>query len=597
MKKILLIFLIVCTCFGLSFASGKKAGSTSVESQKLNVVFDGKSCDGMHLYKSYDSNFLSLKELAALFDARLDWQSVSGKVSMKLKNTSIDIFVNSKKVIFGKDKEKLNIPTLQIKKEVYVPVELVLSKKFSELLECEASFDSKARILVISSKSNISAVRYYTKENNTEIVIELDENLTYTIKKEKKSIIVAFQRGKIVKNSVVANNGAIKDIEYETVGREAVFTINLAQKPKFVKSKKNKTPLQLVINIEHSSPVDMSKPCEIVLPDTVSSAGKDISKNISKTEQTADEISRKSSAEPPVPDERIISNDSEIFDKPVPEEAENDSEALSKVKIVSVSENEIIDDSYTLEDDTSTFKDIAPSAEKSKNAKIIVLDAGHGGHDTGAIGPNGTKEKDLNLEIVLTLKKIFDNDKDYKVILTRDDDTFIPLVERTNIANKQKADLFISVHCNANFKRSVEGFEIYFLSENASDTEAISTEILENSVLALEDKSDKQKSVLQKMLWSMVVNEYINESSELCSFIICETSGRLKSPTRGIKQANFCVLRGSQMPAVLVECAYLSNYSEETKLQTKSFQSSIADSIYEGVKKYYARKTKQVSKK
>ena len=130
----------------------------------------------------------------------------------------------------------------------------------------------------------------------------------------------------------------------------------------------------------------MSKPCEIVLPDTVSSAGKDISKNISKTEQTADEISRKSSAEPPVPDERIISNDSEIFDKPVPEEAENDSEALSKVKIVSVSENEIIDDSYTLEDDTSTFKDIAPSAEKSKNAKIIVLDAGHGGHDTGAIG-------------------------------------------------------------------------------------------------------------------------------------------------------------------------------------------------------------------
>lgn len=113
----------------------------------------------------------------------------------------------------------------------------------------------------------------------------------------------------------------------------------------------------------------------------------------------------------------------------------------------------------------------------------------------------------------------------------------------------------------------------------------------------MEDKSDKQKSVLQKMLWSMVVNEYINESSELCSFIICETSGRLKSPTRGIKQANFCVLRGSQMPAVLVECAYLSNYSEETKLQTKSFQSSIADSIYEGVKKYYARKTKQVSKK
>ncbi|MGE4384524.1 MAG: N-acetylmuramoyl-L-alanine amidase [Endomicrobiaceae bacterium] len=599
-KTILFLFLIISTCFVTCFASGKKISHTKMESQNLNVVFDGKSMEGLHLYKNYDADFLSLKEIADLFDARLDWQSVSGKVSMKLKNTSVDVFVNSKKTVFGKEKGKLNTPTLKIKNEVFVPVELVLSKKFSELLECAVAFDSKNKILTISSKSNISAVRYYTKENNTEIVIELDENLTYTIKKGKKSIIVSFQRGKITKDSVVANNGAIKDIEYETIGREAVFKINLSQKPKFVKSKKNRMPLQLVIDIEHSSPVDMSKPCEILLPDTLAKENESltIAKGEKQTSSSFQKDDKDSPAEPPVVDERIISNDSEIYDKPVPAEEDNDSEALAKVKVVSVAENEIIDDSYALIDDTSTFKDIAaPEEEKVQNAKIIVLDAGHGGHDTGAVGPNGTKEKDLNLQIVLLLKKIFDKDKNYKVILTRDDDTFIPLVERTNIANKQKADLFVSVHCNANFKRSVEGFEIYFLSEKASDTDAISTEILENSVLALEDKSDKQKSVLQKMLWSMVVNEYINESSELCSFIICETSGRLKIPTRGIKQANFCVLRGSQMPAVLVECAYLSNYSEEAKLQTKGFQSSIADSIYEGVKKYYARKTKQNCKK
>ena len=90
----------------------------------------------------------------------------------------------------------------------------------------------------------------------------------------------------------------------------------------------------------------------------------------------------------------------------------------------------------------------------------------------------------------------------------------------------------------------------------------------------------------------MVVNEYINESSELSSFISCETTGRLKIPFRGIKQANFFVLRGTQMPAVLVEGAYLSNYGDEAKLNTKRFQLSIADSIYEGVKKYYARKSK-----
>ena len=119
---------------------------------------------------------------------------------------------------------------------------------------------------------------------------------------------------------------------------------------------------------------------------------------------------------------------------------------------------------------------------------------------------------------------------------------------------------------------------------------------MENSSLDLEDKTNEQKSVLEKMLWSMVINEHMNESSELCSFIVSETKGRLKIPNKGIKQANFFVLRGTQMPAVLVECAYLSNYTEEAKLQTAKFQKSIADSIYEGVKKYYARKANEVKK-
>ena len=99
------------------------------------------------------------------------------------------------------------------------------------------------------------------------------------------------------------------------------------------------------------------------------------------------------------------------------------------------------------------------------------------------------------------------------------------------------------------------------------------------------------------MLWSMVVNEYINESSELSSFVIAEASGRLKVPSRGIKQANFYVLRGTQMPSILVETAYISNYTEESKLNTGSFQKSTADSIYEGVKKYYARRKAKENKK
>ncbi len=634
MKKIisLLLFFVVSISVYCFAKNEVKNTDISVEAQKLNVISDGQSYEGMNLYNISGSSFFSLRELAAFYQARLEWYSVSKKVSMKLKNKSIDIYYDSRKVAFGKNKTKFQIPSVMINKEVYVPVEILDFKGFFEVSETITDLDLKHRILNITSMTNISAVRYYTKENNTEIVIELEEQMTYTIKKAKNSLIVAFQKGKIAKDSIVANNGAIKDISYETKGREAVFTINLAQTPKAVIARKFKKPLKLVIDIEHTKPVDMAKPTSVYIPDTVAQVEKrtvdvveeqiiDEQKEQQKKEVKAEEKSQDSKkTEESVPekkdesktleqpqeqqedisndidvlsiDTRVIANDSQIYDKPVLEEEEDDSEALAKVKVVSVEEDQIIDDSYAIIDDTETFKDIMPKKKEiAKDAKIIVLDAGHGGHDPGAVGPHGTKEKDINLAIVLYLEKIFNKDPNYKVVLTRNDDTFIPLVERANIANKNKADLFVSVHCNANLKRTASGFEIYFLSEKASDTEAISTETLENSVIALEDKSDDKKTVLQNMLWSMVVNEYINESSELSSFIIAEASGRLKIPNRGIKQANFYVLRGTQMPSVLVETAYISNYTEESKLNTSSFQKSAADSIYEGIKKYYARKS------
>lgn len=633
MKKIISFLLLLFVSVSVyCFAKNEvKNTDVNVESQKLNVIFDGQAYEGMNLYTISDSKFFSLRELAAFYQARLEWYSVSKKVSMKLKNRSIDIFYDSRKVSLGKNKIKLQIPSVMINKEVYVPVQLLELKGFSEISETLSDLDVKHRILNVTSMSNISAVRYYTKENNTEIVIELEEQMTHTIKKAKNSIVVSFQRGKIAKGSVVANNGAIKDISYETKGREAVFTINLAQKPNAVITRKYKKPLKLVIDIEHTKPVDMAKPTNIYIPDTVAQIEKrtidlveeqiideqkeqpkqDVKKEDKIQEEKKQEtvVEKKedvTTVEQPKEkpedigidtdvlsiDTRIVANDSQIYDKPVLEEEEDDSEALAKVKVVTVEDDQIIDDSYAIIDDTETFKDIMPKKKEiAKDAKIIVLDAGHGGHDPGAVGPHGTKEKDVNLAIVLYLEKIFNKDPNYKVILTRNDDTFIPLVERANIANKNKADLFVSVHCNANLKRTASGFEIYFLSEKASDTEAMSTETLENSVVALEDKSDEKKTVLQNMLWSMVVNEYINESSELSSFIIAEASGRLKIPSRGIKQANFYVLRGTQMPSVLVETAYISNYTEESKLNTSSFQKSAADSIYEGIVKYYARKS------
>ena len=222
-------------------------------------------------------------------------------------------------------------------------------------------------------------------------------------------------------------------------------------------------------------------------------------------------------------------------------------------------------------------------------ALTIVVDAGHGGDDPGAVGPNNTREKDINLAIAKEVAKLLSQDG-YKIILTRQDDTFIPLVDRTQTANNNNADFFVSIHCNASLKRKEQGFEIYFLSENATDPDALAVAARENEVVKYEGKPTTKKEKLQILQWSMVMNEYMNESSELCSYITDDVTSRINTKNRGIKQAGFYVLRGAQMPAVLVECAFLSNPSEEIKLHTRKFQKDMADSIYTGIKKYIFKK-------
>jgi N-acetylmuramoyl-L-alanine amidase len=224
-----------------------------------------------------------------------------------------------------------------------------------------------------------------------------------------------------------------------------------------------------------------------------------------------------------------------------------------------------------------------------KKKKIIVIDAGHGGKDSGAIGINGTKEKDINLDIAYILKSMFDENKNYTVILTRKDDTYIELYERANIANRHNADLFISIHCNG-FYFSKRGFEIYHMDYVASDASAAILAKFENSVVELEEKINCENVLLKNMLLSITDTENINESSKLCGFISSEVSNRIKIENKGIRQANFAVLRKTKMPAVLIETAYIDNYIEEQMLLTKEFRSEMATSIYEGIIKYYDSK-------
>jgi len=229
-----------------------------------------------------------------------------------------------------------------------------------------------------------------------------------------------------------------------------------------------------------------------------------------------------------------------------------------------------------------------PPVPETKRARIrtIVIDPGHGGKDPGAIGPRGTKEKDLVLKMAHKLAKELHRDLKIRVILTRYHDVFLPLAERTTIANREKTDLFISIHANASLKSRTKGFEIYFLSDEASDEEAQAVANMENSVIALEEKKEKA-SELSSILWSLAMNEFMNESCELCSLIYSQVDKGLSiANNRGVKQAGFRVLRGAKMPAILVEAGFISNRSEERKLESSKFQKKMVESICAGIRKY-----------
>jgi N-acetylmuramoyl-L-alanine amidase len=214
----------------------------------------------------------------------------------------------------------------------------------------------------------------------------------------------------------------------------------------------------------------------------------------------------------------------------------------------------------------------------------IVIDPGHGGHDTGTVGPNGLEEKDLVLDVSLRLGKLLASRLGAQVVYTRKDDTFIPLEDRTAIANQEGADLFVSVHANSSHDEDARGVETYYLNFTSSP-EALEVAARENAV------SEKSIHELQDILKKIALKEKIEESHEFASDVQTALYSGLaaKSPglrNRGVKKAPFIVLIGANMPSILAEISFVSNPGDEKKLKTPEYRQKIAESLYRGVSKY-----------
>lgn len=220
---------------------------------------------------------------------------------------------------------------------------------------------------------------------------------------------------------------------------------------------------------------------------------------------------------------------------------------------------------------------------------VIVIDAGHGGKDPGAIGVTKVKEKDVNLGISLKLGKLIEKEmKDVKVVYTRKDDRFIELYKRGKIANEANGKLFISIHCNSLAKKpsSTRGYEVYLLRPGRTK-EAIDIAEFENSVIRFEENPEIYQKLTDEnfILVSMAHSAYMRYSEKFADELNQEY-GNTSIPSRGVKQAGFYVLVGASMPGVLVETGFLSNRNDEKYLKSSSGQQKIAKSIFDAIKSY-----------
>jgi N-acetylmuramoyl-L-alanine amidase len=219
--------------------------------------------------------------------------------------------------------------------------------------------------------------------------------------------------------------------------------------------------------------------------------------------------------------------------------------------------------------------------------RTIVIDPGHGGDEPGARGPAGTLEKDVTLDVARRLKAAIEGRLGIRVLLTRDDDRLVPLDERASIANNNKADLFISLHANASPNREARGAEVFYLSlEGFSEEARRAAENPDRRTLPVAGGGSRE---IQLILWEMAQARHLAESAVLAGYVEEELRSRVEMSARPIQQAPFRVLVAANMPALLLEMAFISNAEQETALNADDFRNKVVQAVLGSILRYRAR--------
>jgi len=521
------------------------AGSVSAAwADEIQIVKSGKYYGTLEGYRVGEDFYLAARDAARIYGARLYWFPVAKAVQLSFRTRQVRFEAESRQANVDGKAVEMTRATILRASQALIPVSFFCSQTFSDLSGVDSKFNAKTRLLLVDQRSNVGPLRWFTYPDHTRVVLELDPDLRYqSSKRGADGFDVGIPNGVIEwSEKTDVQDGVVEYVHLFQDKSEAHLALKLAKGGGELALRELKAPRRIVIDVARARET-AAQPAAAPAPEQTPQA-----------EAAPQSAGGRLSHEAPAP----------------PGEPAVQAARARPQGAVSGASGERV----------------SPDSPRKYR---IAIDAGHGGKDGGAVGRRGTLEKDINLHFAQELEELLRQEDRFEVMLTRGEDEFIPLGDRARLANEFRSDLFISLHCNANRSRSQTGYEIYFLSERASDPDAERLAQFENSVLALEDK-EAEDDPAAPLLYALAKTEDINGAAEMAGVMTRAVSQRVDLPDRGVKQAAFYVLRGVHAPAVLVEMGFLTNARDEAKLQSVKYRRKIVEGLYAGVLDYARRR-------
>ncbi|MBI4803499.1 MAG: N-acetylmuramoyl-L-alanine amidase [Elusimicrobia bacterium] len=530
MRKLLRRSLGLAIVLGLAAAAHAKVDEVTY---MKNGAYIGK----IGTYILNGNLYLNAAASAKLMGGKIYWYPVSGKLMLQNKGNKVVFFMKSDEVMLNDSSVSMPNPLIVRGGKAFLVMDFFISRHFARAFGFKLDYNSSIGVLAAQQKININSVNYFSYKDKTRVVIYLQEALGYQTSQKENNIFAITVPGGIVEaeDKITIADGIIKSVEI------------------FQENKMARIILTPDDNFGKASSFALTGPDRLVFD--IAKAVKPISQGINTAGPDAGL---------PLLGESVKAIDPQAPGPDAAGPAVSTKAADVGGAVVNIPDKIILDKS---------------------GHKRIVIDAGHGGKDPGGKRAFGLKEKELNLLIAKALYDILKDEDIFDALMIRTSDVFIPLADRSKIANDFKADIFISIHANACRDRREKGFEVYFMSENASDPWAAEVADYENSVIGLEE-GETANDPTALLLHSLARNEYINEGSQLAGLISHELERSTPFVNRNVKQAAFYVLRGTYAPGVLVEMGFMTNAKDQKNLNDKKVRAKTANAISKGIMKY-----------